>query len=71
MSLKDKDGFHPEARSEGRMARLNGKPLNINWFTGWLGESFEAGWREVDEDPEAPKADLITELQPLEEGYHA
>jgi hypothetical protein len=58
----DKQGFHPEARSQGRMARLYGRPFSESkkWyqFPGWMRESWEAGWREVDEDPEAPKAEL-------------
>lgn len=60
--MKDKDGFHPEARSQGRMARLYGNPLSDRnkWYPypGWMRESWEVGWREVDEDPTAPKADL-------------
>jgi hypothetical protein len=56
---KDKDGYHREVRSEGREARLFGRPLSINWNPpGWLHDSFEAGWREVDEDPDAPKAEI-------------
>jgi DNA (cytosine-5)-methyltransferase 1 len=57
--ITDKDGYHIEVRRQGREARLLGRPLSINWHPpGWLHDSFEAGWREIDEDPDAPKADI-------------
>ena len=56
--IEDSEGYHKEARSQGRFARLIGKPLSINWFEGWLKESFEKGWKEVDQDPEAPKQEI-------------
>lgn len=55
----EKEKWHPEAKSQGVWARLIGHPLSSNFYpTGWLHDSFEAGWREVDNDPDAPKREL-------------
>lgn len=48
-----------EARSEGRLARLDGHPRESNPHKGFgLEQPWYKGWDEVDVDPQAPKEPL-------------
>lgn len=51
---------HPEAQSEGRLARLDGHSKSANPYEAGsrLRRSWNAGWEEVDRDPQAPKAEI-------------
>lgn len=52
--------WHPEAESEGRLARLDGHLKSENPYEDgtWLRRSWNAGWDEVDRDSKAPKAEI-------------
>jgi hypothetical protein len=49
--------WHPEAESQGRLARLDGHPIGGNPFEpgSWLWLSWNGGWADADTDPAAPK----------------
>lgn len=54
-----KNKWHPEALSQGRLARLDGRTLDTNPFPkGWLWDSFVAGWWEIHNDQNAPKTEI-------------
>lgn len=52
--------FNKTGLSEGRLARLDGKPLSSNPYPldTWLFKSFVAGWCDMDMDENAPKEEL-------------
>lgn len=53
--------WHPEAESQGREARMMGRPLSANPHPdGWMEKSWRAGWADVDQDPDAPKRAVAT-----------
>ena len=53
--------WHPEAFSQGFMARMNGFDMDSqNYFQlgSWGWKSFRAGWADCDMDTEAPKEEI-------------
>ena len=63
---KEEIEFHPEALSQGRIARLSGFAMNDKASNPYIGfgsthfmyRSFCAGWSDIDADPEAPKQQI-------------
>ena len=56
--------FHTEAESQGREARLHGRPMSENPHpAGWMHKSWRAGWADADQDPEAPKRDIAPSVE--------
>lgn len=57
------DKWHTEAYHQGVRSRLDGKSISINWHPdGWLRDSFDAGWNDIDNDPNAPKEPLEVDV---------
>lgn len=59
-SSKEEVRYHPEAESQGRLARLDGWRLGENPFLhqSWLWKSWNAGWADADQDTLAPKGEI-------------